>query len=225
MFICGLFNRPAAVYPGWGTALPWSAVLPLRWFKTHMNQGRKILGRKIWKECAMAGQGRQEGCLALVKQDMSSCVFYYCISCSATSCFTVFPSESRPQEWPPQPLEGRQTERNLLLLSVWFWLKCQQEMKSLPSLQRPVSELCMLKGTDSWWETSSAPTCQDPRGDSQPPHSCTMPLAFGGLPSVIYLIYLYFVWKRLICFSSHTQVFLSAPARSYRQTLWRNVFL
>lgn len=69
-------------------------------------------------------------------------------------------------------------------------------------------------------ETSSAPACQDPRGDSQPPHSCTMLLAFGSLPSVIYLIYLYFVWKRLICFSSQTQVFLSAPARSYSHKFW-----
>lgn len=42
---------------------------------------------------------------------------------------------------------------------------------------------------------------------------------------LIYLIYLYFVWKRLICFSSQTQVFLSAPARSWshvpQKPLWR----
>lgn len=117
------------------------------------RQGRAEQGRA--QQCKA---GRQEERPAPRKQGTSACACYCCVSCPAASYFPVFPPQSRPQKWPPQPLAGRQTNRERsLLLSVIFWLKCEQEMKSLLSLQRPVSVLRMLNGTDSWWKTSSTP--------------------------------------------------------------------
>lgn len=93
-----------------------------------------------------AGQGRQEGCPWLGKKGSSAVAFYFCVSCPAVS---LCPGISTTAQAAALTRQTNEQKERSLLPSARFWLKCEQEMKSLSSLQRPVSLQLMLNSTES----------------------------------------------------------------------------
>lgn len=139
-----------------------------------------------------------------------------------SACLLVFPPQHRLQ-----PLVCKQTVRkkNTSSQVPGFCLKCEQEMqemKSPPSLLRPVSaadfEQHWVMAKDIM--NSLKPKKPLPASQRGFPATSFMCSASGiqGLAQIhlfICFIHLCFVWKRLIRFSSRgSQVFLSAPAKS-----------
>lgn len=91
------------------------------------------------------------------------------------------------------------------------------EMKS-PHPCWGLSLQLILNSTESRQKTSGTPwsqrnPCQHPKGDSQPPHSCAVPLAYSGLPRFIYLFY-----SPLFCLEK-TYLFLLPWLRPFFQLL------
>lgn len=105
-----------------------------------MCRGRAGQG---WAGQSRVGRVEGAGCPWLGKKGTYGSAFYFCVSCPYSLSPGIPPQDRL------QPLAHKEQQERSLLPSARFLLKSEQEMKSLLSLQKPVSLQLMLNGTES----------------------------------------------------------------------------